>query len=89
MTIFENPDEALKIELEELGDAILLDRRERIVWIGSFARVALHLAVAIYEEVSADDEENADCYLQSVDTGLQQELLNWLDGRLAGASRVC
>jgi hypothetical protein len=89
LTIFENPEEALKIELEELGDAILLDWRERTVWTGLFARVALHLAVAsVYEEVPADDE-NPDCCLQGVDAMLQQDLLDWLDHRLAGTSRVC
>jgi len=88
LTMFASPAEALRIELEELGDAILLDREKRVVWIGLLARVFLHLALAIaYEELPAANEEDADIP-QTVDAAPQRKLLYWLDRRLKAASRV-
>ena len=88
LTMFASPAEALRIGLEELGDATLLDREKRVVWIGLLARVFLHLALAIaYEELPAANEEDADIP-QTVDAAPQRKLLDWLDRWLKAASRV-
>src|SRR3989442_7377549 len=46
LTMFASPAEALRVELEELGDAILLDREKRVVWVGFLAQAFLYLTVA-------------------------------------------
>ena len=86
--MFKSPSEALRIELEEVGDAIVLDREKRIVWTGLFARAFLHLTLATaFEEFPDDDEEHAD-NPQTVDASLQMQLLEWLDYRFKDASNV-
>ena len=82
LTMFASPTEALRVELEELGDAILLDREERVVWVGFLAQAFLYLTVAVaFEDLPDDDEEDED-NPQRVDLALQIQLLEWLDRRL-------
>ena len=82
LTMFASPGEALRVELEELGDAILLDREKRVVWIGFLAQAFLYLTVAVaFEDLPDDDEEDED-NPQRVDLALQIQLLEWLDRRL-------
>jgi hypothetical protein len=83
LTMFESPAEALRVELEEMGDGILLDRENRTVWTGLFARVLLHLTFAIArEDIPPNEQEDAPDNLQIVDHALQKEFLEWLDDRL-------
>lgn len=95
LTVFESAAEALKVELEELGDAILLDRKERVAYVGFFARVFLNLVILTAHEWSLnewrrpDDEEgeqDTDESPQTVDQSLQSQLLEWLDASIAKAS---
>ena len=59
--MFASPTEALRVELEELGDAILLDREKRVVWIGFLAKAFLYLTAAVaFEDLPDDDEEDED-----------------------------
>ena len=82
LTMFASPAEALRVELEELGDAILLDREKRVVWVGCLAQAFLYLTVAVaFEDLPDDDEEDED-NPQRVDLALQIQLLEWLDRRL-------
>ena len=82
LTMFASPAEALRVELEELGDAILLDREKRVVWVGFLAQAFLYLTVAVaFEDLPDDDEEDED-NPQRVDLALQIQLLEWLDCRL-------
>src|SRR5688572_13492078 len=60
LTIFESPDEALRVELAEMGDVILLDREDRIVWTGLFARALLELTLAAASEEDDDYEDDDD-----------------------------
>ena len=86
--MFASPAEALRVELEELGDAILLDREKRVVWIGFLAQAFLYLTVAVaFEDLPDDDEEKMDSP-RRVDAAVQIELLEWLECRLKGTSHV-
>ena len=86
--MFASPAEALRVELEELGDAILLDREKRVVWIGFLAQAFLYLTVAVaFEDLPDDDEEKMD-NPRRVDAAVQIELLEWLDRRFRGTSHV-
>ncbi len=59
LTMFASPAEALRVELEELGHAILLDREERVVWVGFLAQAFLYLTVAVaFEDLPADCDLN-------------------------------
>ena len=88
LTMFASPAEALRVELEELGDAILLDREKRVVWIGFLAQAFLYLTVAVaFEDLPDDDEEKMDSP-RRVDAAVQIELLEWLECRLKGTSHV-
>ena len=80
--MFASPAEALRVELEELGDAILLDREKRVVWIGFLAQAFLYLTVAVAFEDLPDDGEEDEDNPQRVDLALQIQLLEWLDRRL-------
>ncbi len=83
LTMFASPAEALRVELEELGDAILLDREKRIVWVGFLAQAFLYLTLAVaFEDLPADDDEDDEDNPQWVDLALQIQLLEWLDRRL-------
>src|SRR6184192_2399032 len=82
LTMFASPTEALRVELEELGDAILLDRKKRVVWVGFLAQAFLYLAVAVASEDFPDDDEEDEDNPQRVDLALQIQLLEWLDRRL-------
>ena len=95
LTVFESAAQALKIELEELGDAILLDRKERVAYIGFFARVFLSLVILTAHEWMLDewgrrDDEvgwlDPDEGAQTVDQSIQRQLLEWLDANMAKAS---
>jgi hypothetical protein len=88
LTVFESPAEALRIELEELGDAMLLDRERRVVWTGLFAQVFLYLTVATACEELPDFDEGDTDYPHIVDAALQMQLLDWLDCRHEGVSNV-
>jgi len=80
--MFASSAEALRVELEELGDAILLDREKRVVWIGFLAKAFLYLTAAVaFEDLPDDDEEDED-NPQRVDLALQIQLLDWLDRSL-------
>ena len=88
LTMFASPAEALRVELEELGDAILLDREKRVVWAGFLAQAFLYLTVAVaFEDLPDDDEEKMD-NPRKVEAARQIELLEWLDCRLKGTSHV-
>ena len=88
LTMFASSAEALRVELEELGDAILLDREKRVVWIGFLAKAFLYLTAAVaFEDLPDDDEEKMD-NPRKVEAARQIELLEWLDCRLKGTSHV-
>jgi len=82
LTMFASPAEALRVELEEPGDAILLDREKRVVWVGFLAQAFLYLTVAVAFEDLPDDDEEDENNPQRVDLALQIQLLEWLDRRL-------
>jgi hypothetical protein len=81
LTMFESSAQALRITLEELGDVILLDRQNRVVWTGWFAKAFWYLTLATALEDVPDHRDGAsDAHI--VDFALQLRLLDWLDYRL-------
>ena len=69
LTMFASSTEALRVELEELGDGILLDRKKRVVWVGFLAQAFLYLDVAVAsEDLPDDDEEDDDDWVHSCST---------------------
>jgi len=88
-------EEALRAELQKLGDAIFLDRKRRIVWIGFFSRVILHLTLAFALDLRISGDTHGDFVGNTghgpvpVDETIQREVLDWLDSRLASTSRLC
>jgi len=95
LTVFESAAEALRVELEELGDAILLDRKERVAYVGFFARASLNLVILTAHEWPLDErgqpdekdgEQDSEESPRSVDQSTQRQLLEWLDANIAKAS---
>jgi hypothetical protein len=81
LTIFESSAQALRMELEELGDVMLLDREKRVVWTGLFAKAFWYLTLATaLEDLPDHNEDEGDPDI--VDFGVQLQLLDWLDHRL-------
>jgi hypothetical protein len=81
LTIFESSAQALRMELEELGDVMLLDREKRVVWTGLFAKAFWYLTlVTALEDLPDHNDDEGDPYI--VDFGVQLQLLDWLDHRL-------
>ena len=69
------------MELEELGDVMLLDREKRVVWTGLFVKAFWYLTLATaLEDLPAHNDDESDPYI--VDSGLQLELIDWLEHRL-------
>jgi hypothetical protein len=69
------------MELEELGDVMLLDREKRVVWTGLFAKAFWYLTLATaLEDLPDHNDDEGDPDI--VDFGVQLQLLDWLDHRL-------
>jgi hypothetical protein len=81
LTIFESSAQALRMELEELGDVMLLDREKRVVWTGLFVKALWYVTlVTALEETPDHSDDPGDPHV--VDFALQLQLIDWLDQRL-------
>jgi hypothetical protein len=78
LTVFESSAQALRMELEELGDVMLLDRENRVVWTGLFVKAFWYLTLATALEDLPDHNEDPDAP-HVVDFVLQLQLVDWLD----------
>jgi hypothetical protein len=69
------------MELEELGDVMLLDRENRVVWTGLFVKAFWYLTlVTALEDLPDHNDDAGDPHV--VDSALQLQLFDWLDHSL-------